>query len=160
MLAATLLLAPLLAMLPTAAAAPDICTPTGKVDQDNAYTYIDMSYMCKETGNCHEACVMFMKTTQCGAEGYDEVQVTDLQLGVTEQAKKDGQLETHTEGEWTFMFDWGATAIPNQAVTNEWRTALINFLNQGNVFLPSTIYFTEIEKDGGQSYSIQAVNQC
>ncbi|KAF2657425.1 hypothetical protein K491DRAFT_756850 [Lophiostoma macrostomum CBS 122681] len=122
-----------------------------------------MSDACKASGDCDEACVTFIQSAPppCGGD-YDDVELTDLQIGIGQQITKDGLFESFTSGHWHFSFVLGlTTAIPNRAVKGEYLTALSQYLNDGfGDILPATIYFTETEKADGQKFFIQATYVC
>jgi hypothetical protein len=142
---------------------PDICQPPDRNDEDNAYVYIDMSESCKSSGNCYEACVTFIRSAPPPCAGpYDDLTATDLQFGINEQDKKDGQLETTTSGPWTFSFALLlTTAIPNQEVRQEYMTAIMNYLNDGyGDITPATIYFQDIQAADAGTNTIKAQYLC
>lgn len=150
-------LALLLSGMPIVKAAdtPDICIPASRNDQKNNYRYYDMTDMCKKTGHCKEACVIFIQSTAC-ARAFDKFDNTEVQSGLAEQVGKDGALTSSRREKWYFSFDGFTTAIPNQPVRAEFFTALSDYMNSGYP-LPLNIYFYERPVGSDQKFGIDAV---
>lgn len=140
---------------------PRYCQPPDRVDAANNYRYKDMSDVCKETGNCANACVIIIQSATCGTDWTSE-SVGDLQIAIINQATKDGQFQSTTQGQWTATFDFFTTALPNRKIaSNEWFWGLQYQWPGSNsgVKTPQTIYFTMVN-DRGQQFVVRGSARC
>ncbi|KAB5525532.1 hypothetical protein GE09DRAFT_1065080 [Coniochaeta sp. 2T2.1] len=131
-----------------------LCVPDNKSDQANAYTWSDQTAKCAETGHCAEACVVFVTSWSPGH--IDQPAIDDLKSVMTQQIKKDGFTESTTVGHWYSTFGGFTTALPNQAIEEEFLAGIDAYLAGEDVQIPSSVYFRNSDSEG-QEYITEAI---